>query len=92
MPEGRVVQIMGPVIDVQFEGHLPPIYQALRVTSDGFNVPEPIDVILEVEQHVGEGRVRGVSMKPTGGVVGGRTAADTGGPIRCRSVVSRWGA
>jgi F-type H+-transporting ATPase subunit beta len=82
MQEGRVAQIMGPVIDVQFEGHLPPIHQALRVTSDGFTVPEPIDIILEVEQHIGEGRVRCVSMKPTEGVVRGMKAADTGGPIQ----------
>lgn len=82
MHEGRVVQVMGPVIDVQFEDHLPPIYNALRVTSDGFKVPEPIDIILEVEQHIGEGRVRCVSMKPTEGVVRGMKVVDTGGPIQ----------
>ena len=59
---GRVVQIIGPVIDVEFEEkHLPPIYQALRIVSDGFDVPTPIDVIAEVQQHLGEGRVRTVS-------------------------------
>src|SRR6476659_3148754 len=60
---GKVVQIIGPVLDVEFQGgYLPPIYQALRVTSDGFDVPTPIDVIAEVQQHLGEGRVRTVSM------------------------------
>src|SRR3712207_4968100 len=79
---GKVVQIIGPVIDVEFEeSHLPPIYTALRVTSEGFDVPNPIDIICEVEQHLGEGRVRTVSMKPTEGVVRGMRALDTGGPI-----------
>jgi len=79
---GRVVQIIGPVVDVEFgEKYLPPIYQALRITSDGFEVPEPIDVIAEVQQHLGEGRVRAVSMLPTDGMVRGMNATDTGGPI-----------
>ena len=81
-PVGKVVQIIGPVLDVEFEGeYLPPIYQALRVVSDGFDVPTPIDVIAEVQQHLGEGRVRTVSMTPTDGMVRGMTAIDTGGPI-----------
>ncbi|HWQ33063.1 MAG TPA: F0F1 ATP synthase subunit beta [Blastocatellia bacterium] len=79
---GKVVQVIGPVIDVEFsEGHLPPIYQALRVTSEGFDVPRPLDVICEVQQHLGEGRVRTVSMLPTEGMVRGMKAVDTGGPI-----------
>jgi F-type H+-transporting ATPase subunit beta len=69
-------------VDVQFEeAKMPPIYQALRVTSDGFNVPSPINVILEVEQHLGEGRVRCVAMEPTEGMVRGMKAIDQGGPI-----------
>ncbi|HEX8772379.1 MAG TPA: F0F1 ATP synthase subunit beta [Pyrinomonadaceae bacterium] len=79
---GRVVQIIGPVVDVEFdEGHLPPIYEALRVTSEGFDVPTEVDVICEVQQHLGEGRVRAVSMLPTDGMVRGMKAIDTGGPI-----------
>jgi F-type H+-transporting ATPase subunit beta len=79
---GRVVQIIGPVVDVEFaEGHLPPIYQALRIVSEGFEVPTPINVIAEVQQHLGEGRVRTVSMLPTDGMVRGMKAIDTGGPI-----------
>src|SRR6188508_3242183 len=79
---GRVIQISGPAVDVQFsEAHLPPIYQAIRVTSEGFNVPMPLDVILEVEQHLGEGRVRCVAMQPTEGMVRGMKAIDMGGPI-----------
>src|SRR6266542_833476 len=79
---GKVVQIIGPVVDIEFEGkYLPPIYQALRIVSEGFDVPTPIDVIAEVEQHLGEGRVRTVSMQPTDGMVRGMMAIDTGGPI-----------
>jgi F-type H+/Na+-transporting ATPase subunit beta len=79
---GHVIQIAGPAVDVQFaEGTLPPIYQALRVTSEGFNVPAPINVVLEVEQHLGEGRVRCVAMEPTDGMVRGMKAINTGGPI-----------
>src|SRR5437764_9882232 len=79
---GKVVQIIGPVVDVEFvEGHLPPIYQALRITSDGFEVPDRIDVVAEVQPHLGEGRVRAVSMLPTDGMVRGMNAIDLGGPI-----------
>jgi len=79
---GKVVQIAGPAVDVQFgEGHLPPIYQALRVTSEGFKVPVPINVILEVQQHLGEGRVRCVAMEATDGMVRSMKVIDLGGPI-----------
>src|SRR4051794_5503615 len=84
MPEriGRVIQISGPAVDVQFvEGAMPPIYQALKVVIDGFTVPNPIGVILEVQQHLGEGRVRCVAMEETGGMVGGMKASDQGGAI-----------
>jgi F-type H+-transporting ATPase subunit beta len=79
---GKVVQIIGPVVDVEFEGkYLPPIYEALNIVSEGFDVPTPIDVIAEVQQHLGERRVRAVSMLPTDGMVRGMKAIDTGGPI-----------
>src|SRR3979411_1118939 len=79
---GRVVQIIGPVVEVEFtEDYLPPIYEARRITSDGVDVPEQINVIAEVQQHLGEGRVRAVSMLPTDGMVRGMKATDTGGPI-----------
>jgi F-type H+-transporting ATPase subunit beta len=84
MPEniGRVIQIAGPAVDVQFsEAGLPPIYQAVKVVSDGFTVPEPINVILEVQQHLGEGRARCVAMEATDGMVRGMKAIDQGGPI-----------
>src|ERR1700752_5350764 len=79
---GKVVQIIGPVLDVEFEGkYLPPIYQALRIVSDEFQVPKQIDLIAEVQQHLGEGRVHTVSMLPTDGMVRGMKAIDTGVPI-----------
>jgi F-type H+/Na+-transporting ATPase subunit beta len=79
---GQVVEVIGPVVDVQFEeGHLPLIHNAVRITSEGFEVPEPIDLIAEVAQHMGEGRVRCVAMKPTEGMIRGMKAEDLGAPI-----------
>ncbi len=79
---GKVIQVSGPAVDVQFEeATMPPIYQALRVISEGFDVPTPINVILEVQQHLGEGRVRTVAMEATDGMVRGMKAIDLGGPI-----------
>ncbi len=79
---GKVIQIAGPAVDVQFdEATMPPIYQALRVTSDGFDVPKPVNVVLEVQQHLGEGRVRTVAMEATEGMVRGMKAIDTGNYI-----------
>jgi F-type H+-transporting ATPase subunit beta len=79
---GRVVEITGPVVVLAFEGdHLPPIYNAVRITSEGFDAPYPIDVIVEVEQHLGENRVKCVAMEPTDGMVRGMKAVDQGEPI-----------
>ena len=77
---GRVVQVIGPVVDVEFEsGNLPAIYSALRIQGeiDG----QKMDVVAEVEQHLGENRVRAVAMKPTDGMQRGMKAVDTGKPI-----------
>ncbi|OFV95735.1 MAG: F0F1 ATP synthase subunit beta [Acidobacteria bacterium RIFCSPLOWO2_12_FULL_54_10] len=79
---GKVIQILGPAVDVQYsEDHLPSIYNSIRVISEGFDLPQPIDVTLEVQQHLGEGRVRCVAMEPTEGMVRGMKAIDSGGPI-----------
>src|SRR5437868_981110 len=79
---GKVVQVSGPAVDVQFaEANLPPIYEALRVVDEGFKVPSPINVVLEVQQHLGEGRARCIAMQPTDGMVRGMQAIDQGGPI-----------
>jgi F-type H+-transporting ATPase subunit beta len=79
---GRVVQVIGPVVDVAFHGmELPEIYTAIRITSEGFETPMPVDIIVEVEQHLGEDTVRCVSMHSTDGLARGMKALDTGGPI-----------
>jgi F-type H+/Na+-transporting ATPase subunit beta len=78
---GKVVQVIGPVVDIEFEGgHLPEIYNAVRIKTDGKG-GTPLDVICEVEQHLGENRVRTVAMKATDGMQRGMEAIDTGGPI-----------
>ncbi len=78
MASGRIAQIIGAVIDVEFPaGGLPALYNALEVEA-----PDRDDrVVLEVEQHVGDGRVRCVSMRPTEGLSRGMAVADLGGPI-----------
>ena len=80
---GHVISVSGPAVDVQFEEKtMPPIYQALRIVSEGFVVPQPLDVIVEVQQHLGEGRVRCVAMTSTDGMVRGMKAIDTGAGSR----------
>src|SRR5829696_2273046 len=79
---GRIVQIIGPVLDIEFEGgHLPAIYNAVRVRLPGTDGAAPTDIIAEVEQHLGEGRVRTVAMKPTDGLQRGMDVIDTGAAI-----------
>jgi len=79
---GKVVEITGPVVVIAFaEGHLPAIYNAVRIVSEGYDVPSPINIITEVEQHLGEGRVKCVAMEATEGLVRGMKAIDLGEPI-----------
>ncbi len=79
---GVVVQVIGPVVDVLFKGQtVPEIYSAIRITSEGFDSPSPVDIVVEVEQHIGEDTVRCVAMHPTEGLARGMKAVDTGGPI-----------
>src|SRR4051812_44144528 len=76
---GRVVQVSGPAVDCEFpEGQIPVIYTAIRVTSEGFDVPTPIDIICEAQQHIGEGRVRTIALQPTEGLVRGMKATALG--------------
>jgi len=78
---GKVIQVIGPVIDVEFgAGYLPAIYNALRISGKVQGGPA-IDIVAEVQQHLGEGRVRAVAMKPTDGLQRGVQVIDTGGPI-----------
>jgi F-type H+-transporting ATPase subunit beta len=80
---GRVVAVIGPVVDLEFEdGHQPDIYNAVHIAASGAETGgAPIDVIVEVEQHLGEGRVRAVAMEPTDGMQRGMKAVDLAGPI-----------
>src|SRR2546425_1191378 len=79
---GKVVQVSGPAVDCEFaEGQIPPIHTAIRITSVGFDVPEPIDIICEAEQHIGEGRVRTIALQPTEGLVRGMKAESLGTPV-----------
>jgi F-type H+-transporting ATPase subunit beta len=79
---GKVVQVAGPAVDCEFpEGHIPLVYTAIRITSEGFEGPAPIDIICEVEQHIGEGRVRTIALQPTEGLVRGMKAESLGHPV-----------
>src|ERR1041385_3072518 len=79
---GHVVQVAGPAVDCQFpEGLIPEVHTAIRITSEGFDVPSPIDIICEAQQHLGEGRVRTIALKPTEGLVRGMPAASLGHPV-----------
>jgi F-type H+-transporting ATPase subunit beta len=79
---GHIVQVIGPVIDVKFDAkELPQIYNALRITSEGYDLAQPVDIIGEVQQHLGEGRVRVVALEPTEGLVRGMKVYDLGKPV-----------
>src|SRR5216684_3967137 len=69
---GKVIQVAGPAVDVEFpEGQIPVIRTAIRIISDGFKVPDPVDIICEVAQHIGESRVRTIALQPADGLVRG---------------------
>jgi F-type H+/Na+-transporting ATPase subunit beta len=80
MNTGTIVQVLGPVVDVQFaEGAIPPIYQALTVE---FNVGSKAEKLtLEIQQHLGDGRARTIAMSSSEGLTRGMTVTDTGAPI-----------
>jgi len=79
---GHVVQVIGPVVDVEFpDQHLPAILNAVTIVDDGKMGVMPIDVTCEVAQHLGENRARCIAMEPTEGMVRGMKAADLGEPI-----------
>ncbi len=78
---GKVVQVIGPVLDVEFEAdHLPEIYNALELRTTSA-AGDPIRVVVEVQQHIGDGRIRAVAMDATDGLSRGAEIRDTGGPI-----------
>ncbi|HEX9579925.1 MAG TPA: F0F1 ATP synthase subunit beta [Gemmatimonadales bacterium] len=78
---GKVVQVIGPVLDVEFEPeHLPELYTALTIEDPGNGRP-PVKLTAEVQQHIGRNQVRAVAMSTTDGVVRGMAVRNTGGPI-----------
>jgi F-type H+-transporting ATPase subunit beta len=77
---GRITQVIGAVVDVRFDAHLPPIYNALRVTNPDISSKE-WNLVLEVAQHLGENTVRTVAMDSTDGLVRGQPVQDTGDVI-----------
>ncbi len=79
--KGKVTQVIGPVVDVTFEeGELPTVFTALRVTNPAIN-DQPLNLVLEVAQHLGERTVRSVAMDTTDGLVRGMEVVNTGQPI-----------
>src|SRR5262245_32561676 len=78
---GKIVQVIGPVLDVEFEAeHLPELYNALEISAKA-EAGDNIHVTLEVQQHIGRNQVRAVGMSSTDGVVRDMSVVDTGGPI-----------
>ncbi|HTR78355.1 MAG TPA: F0F1 ATP synthase subunit beta [Gemmatimonadaceae bacterium] len=78
---GKVVQVIGPVLDIEFEAeHLPELYNAIEINARA-ETGDEIHVVVEVQQHIGRNQVRAVAMSTTDGVIRGMEAVDTGGPI-----------
>ena len=78
---GKITQVMGPVVDVEFEpGNLPPIKDALLITNPAIN-DEPDNLVVEVAQHLGDNVVRTIAMDITDGLVRGWDVKHTGKPI-----------
>jgi len=74
--------VAGPAVDCEFpEGQIPLVHTAIRIISEGFDVPTPIDIICEAQQHICEGRVRTVALQPTEGLVRGMQAISLGHPV-----------
>ncbi len=84
MSTGKVIQVIGPVVDVEFPpGQLPNIYNALKVTQEENKAAgkPAVRITLEVASHLGENRVRGIAMSTTDGLTRGMDVQDTGAPI-----------
>ncbi len=80
---GKVVQVIGPVLDISFEGAggLPPILNAIEINDPGTETGVPVKLVAEIAQHLGENLVRAIAMQPTEGLVRGMSAVDRGEPI-----------
>ena len=80
--KGRLSQVIGAVVDVEFDGELPAILNALETTNIDARTGKPFRLVFEVAQHLGENTVRAIAMDTTEGLVRGQEVGDTGGPIR----------
>src|ERR1700754_5213457 len=78
---GKLVQIIGAVVDVEFDGHLPAILSALETTNTDQRSGESFRLVLEVAQHLGENTVRAIAMDTTEGLTRGQPVTDTGAAI-----------
>jgi F-type H+-transporting ATPase subunit beta len=82
MNKGKIIQVIGPIVDVEFSSeNIPPIYNALKVTIKSASKDEQNTVVLEIAQHLGENRVRCIALQSTDGLVRGLDVFDTGAPI-----------
>lgn len=82
MNKGRIVQVIGPVVDVEFEGgQIPPVLNALHIPRKSVDTGKDETLVCEVQQHLGEDRVRSIAIDSTDGLVRGMEAFDTGAPI-----------
>ncbi|KAK0359986.1 hypothetical protein LTR94_029108, partial [Friedmanniomyces endolithicus] len=79
---GRIAQVIGAVVDVEFDGHLPGILNALETQNVDQKTGEPFTLVLEVAQHLGENMVRAISMDTTEGLTRGQPVTDTGSSIQ----------
>ena len=79
--KGRISQVIGAVVDVEFDGHLPAIFSALETTNTDQRTGAPFRLVLEVAQHLGESTVRTIAMDTTEGLMRGQPVTDTGAPI-----------
>ncbi len=91
---GKITQVIGAVVDVQFEGHLPAILNALETNNAGLKSDSNPDgrLVLEVAQHLGESTVRTVAMDTSEGWCAGRQSPTPGSRSRCRSATNASGA
>ncbi|MCF6178054.1 MAG: F0F1 ATP synthase subunit beta, partial [Geopsychrobacter sp.] len=81
MNKGKITQVIGPVVDIEFEpGKLPEIYHALKITNPSISAVE-FNLVVEVAQHLGENTVRAIAMDATDGLVRGQDVVDTGKQI-----------
>ncbi|HVV26658.1 MAG TPA: F0F1 ATP synthase subunit beta [Rhizomicrobium sp.] len=82
MSKGKLIQVIGAVVDVEFEGELPAILNALETRNVDARTGKEVRLVFEVAQHLGENAVRAIAMDTTEGLVRGQEVIDTGAPIR----------